>query len=303
MQGSPRCSPRSPTSPSSRRAADGAEAVRLSGEHRARRGADGRAHAGDGRDRGDPADLCGRRRRRPAHPDPDDLRPRRVRLRRPARRRERVPAQGRSRRDPLRGSAGHRRRRGAARPCDHAPPDRRVRPPPPATADPTGRARGADAARDRDPGARRGGPVEPRDRRAGSCSATRPSRPTSATCCESWGCATARRRSWWPTSPVWSCPAPRFLKSARAVSCAAVSCACQSRSTRLPSTSRMPTIPSRCSPSTTGRWRIFFSPISLAASRTAASASTVNGLRVITSPIRTASRSVPLPASASSRAR
>ena len=39
------------------------------------------------------------------------------------------------------------------------------------------------------------------------------------------------------------------------------------RSTRLPSTSRIPTIPSRWPPSTTGTWRILRSPISRAASR------------------------------------
>ena len=91
----------------------------------------------------------------------------------------------------------------------------------------------------------------------------------------------------------------RVLKSERAVSCASVSCACQARSTRLPRTSRIPIIPSRCSPSTTGRWRILRSPISRAASRIGTSASTVTGSRVITSPTRTASRSVPSPASAS----
>ena len=58
-----------------------------------RRRSDGHPHAGHGRARGHPPD------RRPhgaatARARPDDLRPRRVRLRGPARRRERLPAQG-----------------------------------------------------------------------------------------------------------------------------------------------------------------------------------------------------------------
>ena len=63
-----------------------------------------------------------------ARAHPDHLRPGRVRLRRAARRRQRLPAQGRHRRAALRRGAGRRRRRRAARPDRHPPPDRRVRP-------------------------------------------------------------------------------------------------------------------------------------------------------------------------------
>ena len=69
-----------------------------------------------GRDRGDPAP--GRRRRPGPGPgaDPDHLRPRRVRPVGPARRGQRVPAQGRPARGPGRGHQGGGRRRRPARP-------------------------------------------------------------------------------------------------------------------------------------------------------------------------------------------
>ena len=65
------------------------------GQGAAGRAADGHPHARPRRDRGDPADHhrpC--LRRRPGG-DPDHLRPRRVRLRRPPGRRQRLPAEGR----------------------------------------------------------------------------------------------------------------------------------------------------------------------------------------------------------------
>ena len=72
---------------------------------RAGRGADGRADAGDGRHRGDPAD-----RRRVADAAPGagahHLRPRRVRLRRAPGRGQRVPPQGHSPRQPTGGGPG-----------------------------------------------------------------------------------------------------------------------------------------------------------------------------------------------------
>ena len=107
-------------------AADGAEAVRLSAEHSTGCRPDGRAHAGARRHRGHATDRR-RGRGRPAHPHPHDVRPRRLRLRRAAGGRERIPPQGRPGRDAVRSRARHRRRRGAARPHDHAPADRRVR--------------------------------------------------------------------------------------------------------------------------------------------------------------------------------
>ena len=57
-----------------------------------RRRGDGRADAHDGRHRGHASDHRGRRRRQGS--DAHDVRPRRVRLRRAARRRERVPVEG-----------------------------------------------------------------------------------------------------------------------------------------------------------------------------------------------------------------
>ena len=72
--------------------------------------------------------LAHRRDRPPARPHPDHVRPGRVRLRRAARRSQRLPAQGRHRRAALRRRARHRRRRGAARPGRHPPPHQRVRP-------------------------------------------------------------------------------------------------------------------------------------------------------------------------------
>ena len=107
-------------------AADGAEAVRVCREQRPdvvlmdvrMPGMDGieatRQLAGAGE--------------RAADPDPDHVRPRRVRLRRAARRGERLPAQGRHRRAALRRGPGGRGRRRAARAGRHPPAHRRVRP-------------------------------------------------------------------------------------------------------------------------------------------------------------------------------
>ncbi len=64
------------------------------------------------------------------HPDPDDLRSRRVRARGSAGRCERVPAQGHDAGRPDPGGAGGRGRRRAHRASDHAPADRGVRPAP-----------------------------------------------------------------------------------------------------------------------------------------------------------------------------
>ena len=77
---------------------------------------------------------------------------------------------------------------------------------------------------------------QPRRRRAGAASASRPSR---------------RQRL-----------RPRAEEGASGLVRARSSRDCQRRSTRAPSTSRMPTSPSRWSPSTTGRWRMRRSPIS-----------------------------------------
>ena len=104
-------------------AADGEEAVELCARGASARRADGRAHAGHGRHRGDAARDV--ERQAPATRDrPDDVRPRRVRLRRARRRRERLPAQGRDRRHALRRRARRRGRRRAARADRHPPPRR-----------------------------------------------------------------------------------------------------------------------------------------------------------------------------------
>ena len=95
----------------------------------ARRGPDGRADAGHRRHRGDQA-AHGRRGPAPGA-DPDHLRPGRVRVRRAAGRRQRVPAQGRHRGAALRRGPGRRGRRRAARPGGNPPPDQRVRADPP----------------------------------------------------------------------------------------------------------------------------------------------------------------------------
>ena len=80
------------------------------------------------------------------------------------------------------------------------------------------------------------------------------------------------------------------------VRCRAHRCLGPARHARRGCRARRGSRPSRAdaSPSTTGTWRIRRSPISRAASRICTSASTVTGLRVITSPTLTALRSVPL---------
>ena len=93
----------------------------------ARRGADGRAHAPRRRDRGDPADPRGRRSA--AGADADDVRSRRLRLRRAACRGQRLPVEGCAGRAARRRGAGDRPRRRAARPVGHPSADRGGRPP------------------------------------------------------------------------------------------------------------------------------------------------------------------------------
>ena len=120
---------RLPPDPRARRASrfvgeagDGRAAVRARACDAARRRADGHPHAGDGRDRGDAPDRPGR----PPQPRPraDHVRPRRVRLRGAARRRQRLPAQGRRARAARRRRQDRRGRRGAVR-ADRAAAARR----------------------------------------------------------------------------------------------------------------------------------------------------------------------------------
>ena len=72
--------------------------------------------------------IVGVRRPLP-RPGPDHLRPRRVRLRRPARRSQRLPAQGRPARGTRRRHPRGRRRRRGHRARPDPPPPRRLRPP------------------------------------------------------------------------------------------------------------------------------------------------------------------------------
>ena len=113
--------------------------------------------------------LAGLQRRRPgpADPDPHHVRPGRVRLRRAARRRQRLPAQGRHRRAAVRRGPRGRGRRGAARPGRDPPPDQRIHPAAPGLGDPAvGRPERAHPTGDRGPAAGRGRTVQPRDRPA-----------------------------------------------------------------------------------------------------------------------------------------
>jgi len=75
-------------------ACDGTEAVRICRELSPRRGLDGRAHARHGRHRGHQAARRIRAGREPgpADPDPDDLRPGPLRVRRAVRRGQWLPA-------------------------------------------------------------------------------------------------------------------------------------------------------------------------------------------------------------------
>ena len=99
-------------------------------EGAARRHPDGHPDAAPGRARGDPGDLRrrGDRGRQGAHPD--HLRPGRVRLRRAAGGRQRVPAQGHPARRPAGRDPGRGGRRRAARAERDPPAHQRVRPPP-----------------------------------------------------------------------------------------------------------------------------------------------------------------------------
>ncbi len=165
-----------------------------------RRDPDGHPDARARRARGDPADPGGRPGG--AGPGPDHLQPRRVRLRGAAGRRERVRAQGRPARAADRRRPDHRRGRGAALPRRHPTRDPALHPPAPA-----GSARGGghpDRPGDGGVPPDHARPLQRRDRRASSSSATRPSRRTSPGCCRSSTCATARRRSCSPTRPASS---------------------------------------------------------------------------------------------------
>ena len=134
-----------------------------------------------------------------ADPDPDHLRPRRVRLPSAAGRRERLRAQGRPARAADRRRPHGRRRRRPALARRHPTGDPAVHPAPPA-----GSAEGRG-----DPDRARDGRVPPDHARSAptprsgtSCSSATPrSRRTSPGCCRSSTCATARRRSCSPTRP------------------------------------------------------------------------------------------------------
>ena len=93
-------------------AADGAEAVRLARAAAARRGADGHPDARAGRPGGHPARSPPTSTRRRQGHHPDHVRPGRLRLRRAARRRQRLPGQGHRAggADPRRAGGGPRRR-------------------------------------------------------------------------------------------------------------------------------------------------------------------------------------------------
>ena len=111
----------------------------------ARAAADGRAHAERRRHRGHPPD---RRLGQPgAHHHPHHPRPRRVRLRRPARRRERLPAQGRAAAGAGRGDPRRGPRRRPARRQRHPPAARPLRRRAARRRRPAGRPRRADRAR------------------------------------------------------------------------------------------------------------------------------------------------------------
>jgi hypothetical protein len=94
---------------------------------------------------------------RPVRADPDDVRPRRVCVRRTRRGSERLQPRGRHRRASLRRGPHRGRRRRPPRAGSDATVDRRVRPPTTAATAPTRSAAGADTARDRglDPRRRR----------------------------------------------------------------------------------------------------------------------------------------------------
>ena len=142
-------------------ASNGLEAVDKAARFAPDRGPDGHPHARARRARGDAADP----RRRPAARvlDADDVRPRRVRLRGAARRRQRVRAQGRPARAAARRDAHRRRGRRAALAGGHQARDRAVH----AHAAPRRRrrARRADRARARGLRADRRRAVERGDRR------------------------------------------------------------------------------------------------------------------------------------------
>ena len=98
-------------------ASDGVEAVELARRLEARRRADGHPHAAARRDRGDAARVALDGAAAGARADAHHVRPQRVRLRGAARRRERLPAQGRpARAARRRASASSRRARRCSRP-------------------------------------------------------------------------------------------------------------------------------------------------------------------------------------------
>ena len=138
-------------------AADGAEAVRRSAA--AGRRPDGHPDAGHGRHRGHQA--AGVRAPRAARAGPDHVRPRRVRVRRAAGWRQRLPAQGRHRGAAVRRGAGHRGRGRAARAHRHQEAHRRVCPSAAPSRARRAALRRAHPAGDRSAAADRRGTVQP----------------------------------------------------------------------------------------------------------------------------------------------
>ena len=143
----------------------------------------------------------------PERVDLDDVRSGRVRVRRVARRSQRLPAQGRDSGEDSGRRPRRRRRRGAAGACGYPAADQRVRraPPPPAPARPlqelTPREREVfELVRDR--------PVECRDRRGAAPRAADRQDARQPQYCSSSGCGTGYRPSSSPTSRASSSPEP-----------------------------------------------------------------------------------------------
>ena len=109
-------------------ASNGLEAIEKAARFHPGRRPDGHPHARARRARGDPAHP--RRGQRRADPGPDDVRPRRVRLRGAARRRERLRAQGRPARTTAHRDSHRRRRRRAPLADRHEARDRALHAPP-----------------------------------------------------------------------------------------------------------------------------------------------------------------------------
>ena len=117
-------------------AGNGREAIAQAARHPTRHRAHGHPDARTRRARGHPAHP--RRRRRSPSPDPDDLQPRRVRLRGAAGRRQRIRAEGRPSRAAHLGRADRRRGRRPPLALGHPQRHRSIHPsaPPPGTGEP-----------------------------------------------------------------------------------------------------------------------------------------------------------------------